>query len=306
MFELLESTLRLSTPLLFAAIGGFFAERSGVATICLEGVMLTSAWSAAVVTYFTGNPWLGTLVGIFTGALTMCLHGLLAIYSRADQIVSGVAVNLFAAGVTPYLNKLFFTSPTNTPAIPIENRFHAINIPLVSDIPIVGKLFFAQLPLVYLALLLPFIAHYIAYKTRWGLRLLASGDGPEALQSLGGNVKRTRLISLFVGGMICSLGGTFLSISHASQFTRDMTAGRGFIALAALIFGKWRPIPTLLACLFFGFADSLQIRLQSTDLLSGRFPVQFIQMSPYLITLLVLVGFMGKSRPPLSIGKEFK
>lgn len=306
MFELLESTLRLSAPLLFAAIGGFFAERSGVATICLEGVMITSAWSAAVVTYFTGNPWLGTLAGIVTGALTMCLHGLLAIYSRADQIVSGVAVNLFAAGTTPYLNKLFFTSPTNTPAIPIENRFHAIHLPLLSEIPIIGKLLFSQLPLVYLALLLPFIAHYIAYQTRWGLRLIASGDGPEALQSLGGNVKRTRLICLFVGGMICSLGGTFLSISHASQFTRDMTAGRGFIALAALIFGKWRPIPTLFACLFFGFADSLQIRLQSTDLLSGNFPVQFIQMSPYLITLLVLVGFMGKSRPPLSIGKEFK
>ncbi len=306
MFELLESTLRLSTPLLFAAIGGFFAERSGIATICLEGVMITSAWTAAVVTYYTGNPWLGTLAAIVTGALTMSLHGLLSIYARADQIVSGVAVNIFAAGVTPYLNKLFFSSPTNSPAIAIESRFHALTIPVLSELPIVGKLFFSQLPLVYVALLLPFLAHFIAYKTKWGLRLIACGDGPEALQSLGGNVKRTRFLYLIVAGMICSFGGTFLSISHASQFTRDMTAGRGFIALAALIFGKWRPIPTLFACLFFGFADSMQIRLQSTDWLTGSFPVQFIQMTPYLITLLVLVGFMGKSRPPLSIGKEFK
>lgn len=305
MFELLESTLRLSTPLLFAAIGGFYAERSGVATICLEGVMITSAWTAAVVTYYTGNPWIGTLAAVFTGALTMSLHALLSIFARADQIVSGVAVNLFAAGLTPYLNKLFFSSPTNSPAIPIESRFHELSIPLLSDLPIVGKLFFSQLPLVYLALSLPFFTHFFANKTKWGLRLIACGDGPEALESLGGNVKRTRFFFLFLAGMLCSFGGTFLSISHASQFTRDMTAGRGFIALAALIFGKWRPLPTLFACLFFGFADSLQIRLQSTDWLAGTFPVQFIQMSPYLITLIVLVGFMGKSRPPLSIGKEF-
>ncbi len=306
MFELLESCLRLSTPLLFAAIGGFFCERSGVATICLEGVMLTSAWSAAVVTYYTQNPWLGTLAGLLTGGFTMSLHALLVIFARADQIVSGVAVNLLAAGVTPFLNKIFFSSPTNSPAIAIEHRFHAISIPILSEIPLVGRIFFSQLPLVYLALILPFAAHFIAYKTKWGLRLLAAGDAPEALQSLGGDVKRTRFIFLFIGGLLCSLGGTFLSISHSSQFTRDMTAGRGFIALAALIFGKWRPLPTLFACLFFGFADSLQIRLQSAEWLTGNFPVQFIQATPYLITLLVLVGFMGKSRPPLSIGKEFK
>jgi len=297
MFELLESTLRLSTPLLFAAIGGFFAERSGIATICLEGVMITSAWTAAVVTYYTGNPWLGTLAAFFAGAITMSLHGILSIFMRADQIVSGVAVNIFAAGLTPYLNKLFFSSPSNTPAIPMENRFHVITLPVP---------FLSQLPLVYLALILPFIAHFVAYKTKIGLRLIASGDGPEALQSLGGNVKRTRFYFLLLAGALSSFGGSFLSTSHASQFTRDMTAGRGFIALAALIFGKWRPIPTLFACLFFGLADSLQIRLQSVDWLSGHFPVQFIQMTPYLITLIVLVGFMGKSRPPLSIGKEFR
>lgn len=285
MFELFESSLRLSTPLLFAALGGFLCERSGIATICLEGVMLTSAWTAAVVNYYSHDPYLAAVAALFVGAFTMTLHAALVIHGKADQIVSGVAVNLFAAGITPVLNKTFFGSPTNSASIPLNERM-------------------PEMFLVVLALGVPFLTHFFAYRTGLGLRLVASGDGPEALRTQGVSPERVRYAALFFGGMVVSLGGTYLSIAHASQFTRDMTAGRGFIALAALIFGKWRPLPTLFACLFFGFTDALQIRLQSVSVFGTTFPVQFVQAFPYAVTLIVLIGFMGKARPPLSIGRR--
>ncbi len=283
MIELIMSSLRLSTPLLFAAMGGILCERSGIATICLEGVMITSAWTAAVVTSATGSPWMGLLAAMAAGAVTMWLHAFLSITAKADQIVSGVAVNLIASGVTPFLNKAIFGSPTNTPSIPMDNRFH-------------------PLPLAACAICLPFVLHYIIKNTRPGLRLSAAGDGPTALRAAGVSTVKVRYVALFWGGVVTSFGGTFLSIAHASQFTRDMTAGRGFIALTALIFGKWKPLPTLFACLFFGFTDALQIRLQSTTLAGIELPVQFIQALPYLVTLLILVGFVGRARPPLAIG----
>lgn len=305
MIELLESTLRLSTPLLFAALGGFLCERSGIATICLEGVMITSAWTAAVVNYYTHSPMIALGAAMLVGGLTMSLHAFLVVTARADQIVSGVAVNILAAGITPVLTKAFFGSPTNTAAILVEDRFQAITVPFLSDLPGVGFLFH-QMPLVYLALLLPFGIHFLVYRTGLGLRLLASGDGPDALRTAGVSPEKVRYVSLFVGGIVTSLGGAYLSISHASQFTRDMTSGRGFIALAALIFGKWKPLPTLLACLFFGFADASQIRLQSVEIAGTTFPVQFIQAFPYFVTLIVLIGFMGSAKPPLSIGKKIR
>lgn len=305
MIELLESTLRLSTPLLFAAIGGFLCERSGVATICLEGVMITSAWTAAVVNYYTHSPTLALFAALWVGAFTMSLHAFLVVFARADQIVSGVAVNILAAGITPVLNKALFSSPTNTPAILVEDRFRALWIPFLSQLPGIGFLFH-QMPLVYLALALPFLIHFVVYRTGLGIRLLASGDGPEALRTAGVSPEKVRLTALFFGGMVASLGGTYLSISHASQFTRDMTSGRGFIALAALIFGKWKPLPTLFACLFFGLADALQIRLQSVEVFGTIFPVQFIQAFPYFVTLIVLVGFIGGAKPPLWIGKALR
>lgn len=303
MVEILESTLRLSTPLLFAAIGGFLCERSGIATICLEGTMITSAWTAAVVNYYTHSPTLGLLAALLVGGLTMSVHAFLVVIARADQIVSGVAVNILAGGITPVLTKAIFSSPTNTAAILVEDRFKPLHIPFLSELPGIGFLFH-QMPLVYLALLLPALVHFIAYRTGLGLRLLASGDGPEALRTAGVSPEKVRFVALFFGGMVTSLGGAYLSISHASQFTRDMTSGRGFIALAALIFGKWKPIPTMFACLFFGLADSLQIRLQSVEFFGTTFPVQFIQAFPYLVTLVVLVGFIGSAKPPLSIGKQ--
>lgn len=303
--ELIASMLRLSTPLLFAAAGGLLCERAGIATICLEGAMLVGAWTAAVVNADTQSPWLALVCGLGAGALTMSIHSFLTLYARADHIVSGVAVNLFAAGLTPLLSKVLFGSTTSTPAIPIEHRFQAWPIPILSSLPGWGSLF-CQVPLVYVALLTLFVIHWLIRKTSWGLWLHSAGDGPEALETAGISPRRVRVVALALGGALAGLGGVYLSIAHASQFTRDMTAGRGFIALTALIFGKWKPIPTFLACLFFGLADALQIQLQSTPFFGRDFPVQFIQALPYLITLLVLVLFVGRAKPPAAIGKALE
>jgi simple sugar transport system permease protein len=270
--------------LIFAAMGGFFCERSGVATICLEGVLLTSAWAAATVTYFSHNSYLGVLAAVLVGTFTMSLHSFLTVKAKADQIISGVAVNLFAAGITPILTKLLFSSPTNTAAIPMAER---LNSPV----------------LIYLAFGIPFLIHFITYRTGWGLRLLACGDGPQALKTSGVSPQTFRYGALALGGAIVSFGGAYLSIAHASQFTRDMTAGRGFMALTALIFGKWRPLPAFLTCLFFGLTEALQIQLQSSPIFENTFPIQALQIFPYLVTLLVLVGFIGSARPPLAINQ---
>jgi ABC-type uncharacterized transport system permease subunit len=302
MIELFASSLRLATPLLFAAMGGILCERAGIATICLEGVMIVGAWAAATVTYYTSDPLLGLTAGLAAGVLTMGLHALLSVTARADAIVSGVAVNMLAAGATPLLSKVLFQSPTNTPNLAMSERFGSVSIPFLSDLPAVGALFM-QPWLIYLALLLPFLLHYFLYQTGNGLHVLASGDNPEALRTAGISPKIVRWKALLVGGALTSLGGVYLATAHASQFTRDMTAGRGFIALTAVIFGKWKPLPTLLACLFFGFFDALQIRLQSEQIAGWDIPVNLVQSIPYLVALVVLAGFIGRAHPPLSIGK---
>lgn len=304
MDELIASSLRMATPLLFAAMGGVLAERAGIATICLEGALILAAWVAAVLNFHTSNPWIGAIGALAAGAFALGLHSLLVQSGKTGAIVSGVAVNFFCAGLPPVLNKAIYGSPTNTPSIPMDVRFSNWTIPYLSDIPFLGRALFDHKPLVYLALLLPFGIHYFLHKTGPGLRLWAAGDGAEALRAAGRSVVRVRWWALLLGGAVCSLGGTFLSISHASQFTRDMTAGRGFIALAAVIFGKWKPLPAAAACLLFGLVDSLQIRLQSSELLGGNFPVQFVQVFPYVVTLVVLLGWVGGAKPPKAIVEE--
>ncbi len=301
MTALLASALRLSTPLLFAALGGLLCERTGVATICLEGVMLMAAWTSATINFYTGSPWLGLLAGCVAGALAMMGHAFLSITARANRIVSGVAVNIFCAGITPLMTKVLFGGTTNTPSIPMDQRFQHWAIPGLKDIPFIGPLLFDQFPLVYLAFLLPLFLHFWIYRTRSGLRMNAAGDAPEALATAGVSPNRIRYQAMLAGGVLASLGGIYLSTSHGSQFTRDMTAGRGFIALTALIFGKWKPLPTLGACLIFGFADALQIQLQGVSLFGQTFPVQLIQAMPYLITLVVLVTFVGRAKAPLDL-----
>lgn len=298
MIEIIESTLRLATPLILASMGGILCERSGIATICLEGALLTGAWVAAVTTYYTGSPWFSLLPCVVAGGAVLGIHALLTIFGRTDAIISGLVVNLGVSGATPLFCKWLFATPTNSPSLPITSRFSSWNLPLLADIPGIGFLFH-QMPLTYFAFATAIVIHFMLKSTRWGLRLTAAGEDPMTLLSCGVKPSGVRFPALCLGGALCSLGGAFLSVSHASQFTRDMASGRGYIALAAIIFGNWRPLPTLVACVLFGFADAIQIRLQSTEIL----PIQFIQALPYLVTLVVLVGFVGKSRPPAAIGK---
>ena len=284
--ELAAATLRVSTPLIFAALGGMFSERSGVINIALEGMMLMGAFGAAVGTLATHSPWLGSACGIAAGVLLAALYGVFVIRLRADQIVAGIAINMLALGLTPFLCKIRFDVTGQTPAIPMNERFR------------VAPLFLAWA-------LVAFCWFWTKY-TRGGLWNGFAGEHPEALDAAGIRVNRVRWMSVLISGALAGMGGAMLSIYLSSSFSRDMTAGRGFMALAALIFGKWRPVPTALACLLFGFADAVQIRLQGVPVWHGQpVPVQFIQILPYVVTILVLAGFVGRSRPPKVLGTSF-
>ncbi len=298
MIDIIQSAVRLTTPLIFAAMGGILCERAGVATICLEGALLIGAWAAAISAHYTHSTGISLIPAIASGVSVLLLHAWLTSRAKADAIISGLVINLLVAGITPLVCKQLFDTPTNSPGLPLDSRFHEWAIPGLSRIPVIGPLF-EQMPLTYLAILLIFLLHALLFRTAWGLRLTAAGEDPETLLSAGVRPSYVRYYALAAGGALCALGGAFLSISHASQFTRDMSAGRGYIALTALIFGNWRPLPTAAACLLFGFADALQIRLQGTEYI----PIQFVQAMPYLITLIVLVGFVRRSRPPAALGK---
>jgi len=278
---LLFSTLRLATPLLLAAIGGLYSERSGIINIALEGMMLAGAFTVAVVTHFSGSPWIGLLAAIGAGLAVALVHAVVCIQGRADQVVSGTAINILFLGLPALLSGAIFQSTGATPQIPRDQ--------LLPIAPIV--LAFALVP----------ITQYVLYRTRFGLRLRAVGESPEAADTAGISVVRVRYAAVLISGALAAIGGAYLSIGQSSLFTRNMTAGRGFIALAALIFGKWRPVPTMLACLLFGFAEAVSIQMQGV----AAIPVEFIQMIPYVLTLVVLAGFIGLSKPPRALGQPY-
>lgn len=286
LLPIIESTLRVSTPLLLAALGGFLSERSGVINIALEGLMLVGAFAAATAADMTHSPWLGALAGMGAGLALAALYAATVIPLRANQIVAGTAINMLAAGVTPFLCKLIYGSTTGTPGLPVELRFH------------VAPIYWAFAAVALVALW--------ERKTPSGLWVRFAGENPEALDAAGVRVNRVRWCAVLASGLLAGLGGACLSTFLASSFSRNMTAGRGFMALAALIFGKWRPIPAAVACLLFGLADALQIRLQGVVLWgTDPVPVQFIQILPYVVTILVLAGFVGKSRPPKTLGTVY-
>lgn len=299
-FTLIASTLRLATPLIFAAIGGLYSERAGVINIALEGIMLAGAFTAAVVTFYAGNPWVGILAAIAAGVLIGLLHGAATITFRADQVVSGTAINILFLGVPALLSGALFDTTGSTPQLPREqvlpdwNIFNAERFPTLASI-------FNQKPLVYGAFVLVAISVYVIYRTRFGLRLRAVGENPEAADTAGVSVARLRYAGVMISGALAAIGGAYLSIGQNSLFTRNMTAGRGFIALAALIFGKWDPIGAFLACLFFGFAEAIAIRMQGTV----NIPNQFIQMIPYVLTIVVLAGFIRRTLPPKALGVAY-
>ncbi len=286
--SLIFSSIRLSTPLILAALGGMFSERSGVINIALEGMMLAGAFTAAAVTYASGSPWIGLLAAIGAGVLVALIHAVASIRYRADQVVVGTAINILMIGLPGFLSGAFFLSSGSTPQLPIEN--------LIPRAPVLMA--FAFVPLSW----------YVLYKTPFGLRLRAVGENPEAADAAGVNVATLRYSGVLLSGALAAIGGAYLSIGQSSLFTRNMTSGRGFIALAALIFGKWRPVQTMLACLFFGLTEAITIQMQGVvKLPSGEdIPVQFIQMVPYVLTIVVLAGFIGHSRPPRALGRAYE
>ncbi len=285
---LILSTIRLSAPLILAALGGLFSERSGVINIALEGMMLAGAFTAAAVTHAVGNPYVGLLAGMGAGMLVAAIHAIACIAYRADQVVTGTAINILMIGMPPFLSGAFFLSSGATPQIPKGN--------LIPSIPIV------------IAFLLVPLTWYVLYKTPFGLRLRSVGENPEAADAAGVRVTRMRYAGVLLSGVLAGIGGAYLSIGQSSLFTRNMTSGRGFIALAALIFGKWRPVQTMLACLLFGFTEAVTIQMQGVvKLPSGEdIPIQFIQMVPYVLTIIVLAGFIGSSRPPKALGIPYE
>jgi simple sugar transport system permease protein len=290
---LLLSAIRLATPLLLAALGGLFSERSGVINIALEGLLLAGAFTAAAVTWWAQSPVVGLLAGVLAGAAVAGIHAVACIRYRADQVVTGTAINILMLGVPALLSGAFFLSTGSTPQVPKEQL-----IPWT--------------PIVIAALLVP-LSYYVLYYTPFGLRLRAVGENPEAADAAGVSVNRLRYAAVLISGALAGIGGAYLSIGQSSLFTRNMSAGRGFIALAALIFGKWRPVQTMLACLLFGFTEALAIQLQgkhfnfpSLGLLDWEIPTQFVQILPYVLTIVVLAGFIGTSRAPRALGIPYQ
>jgi len=296
-FALIFSALRLSTPLIFAALGGLFSERSGVINIALEGLMLMGAFTAAVATYELHNPFLGLACGLIAGGFLAAVYAIACIRFEADQVVAGMAINFLMIGLPALISGSVYDSSGSTPQID-----KAMQLPTWFD----NRINVATI----LVLLLVPVVWYVLYRTPFGLRLRAVGENPAAADAAGVNVNKLRYTAVIISGLLAAAGGAYLSIGQSSLFTRNMTAGRGFIALAALILAKWRPVPVLLACLFFGFTEALTNAIQGAPwakMPSGEdIPIQFIQMIPYVLTIIVLAGFIGLSRAPKALGIPYR
>lgn len=288
------SSLRLATPLIFAALGGMFSERAGVINIALEGLMLAGAFTAAVVTYETSNPYIGLLAGMASGAIVAAAFAVAVIKFEADQVVAGFAVSLLMLGLPAVISSRIYDSAGSTQQIAKEfllpEFFNRVSIATI------------------FALLLVPVCWYVLYKTPFGLRIRAIGENPAAADAAGVNVIKLRYSAVIISGILAAAGGAYLSIGQSSLFTRGMTAGRGYIALAALILAKWKPVPVLFACLFFGFTEAVSIQIQGVFTMpSGEpIPVQFIQVIPYVLTIIVLAGFIGLSRAPKALGTPYR
>jgi general nucleoside transport system permease protein len=310
---LTASTFRLATPLVLCAMAGLFAERSGIVDIGLEGKMLGAAFAAAAAAALTGSAWMGLVTAMGVSLALAMLHGFACITHRGDHVVSGVAINIFVAGLGPVLADAWFRQAGRVPVAGEGMRFRSIDLPFVEllrDIPVFGPLYANVISghnlLVYLAALSVPLTAWVVYKTRFGLRLRAVGENPSAVDTAGISVNGMRFRALMITGLLCGIAGAYLSIAQGAGFTRDMSAGKGFLALAALIFGKWRPVPVLFACLLFAFADAIQARLQGVELpLIGEVPTQAIQALPYLLTILLLAGFVGRAVAPKAIGQPY-
>jgi simple sugar transport system permease protein len=288
---LFAAALRMATPIVYAALGGIFSERVGIINIGLEGTMLISAFAGVTTSFYTGNPWLGVVVAVLAGGLVGLLHALLTVKFVGNQIVSGTGINIFALGFTAYMSQIIWGSRGASEGV---RGLGTWTIPIISDLPVVGPIIGSHSPLVYLMLVVTVLCYVVLFRTPLGLRIRAVGEHPTAAETAGINVVRVKFLCVILSGMLAGLGGAFLSLGHLNLFTRGMTGGRGFIAMAAMIFGKWMPFGAFGASLLFGLADALQMRLQSLGLL----PPQIILTIPYLLTVAVLAGVVGKAKAP--------
>lgn len=292
--QLWASTLAMAVPLALPAIGGTFSERTGVVNIAMEGIMLMGAFFSVAFAFWTGSAWIGLLCGLIMGAVLSAVFAWAAIRLSADQVVLGMAINIFAAGLTAFLLDTIFGfggTPPETPSLP------TVTIPGLSDIPFLGAFFTGQSILVYVMLVLVALSHWFLFHTRIGLRMRSVGENPLAADTAGLNVWRLRYAGVIIGGVLSALGGAYLSIGILNSFDVNMTNGRGYIALAAMIFGKWTPIGSFGASLLFGFATALGIALQGHGISSN-----LLDMLPYLLTVLALAGLVGRSRAPAADG----
>ncbi len=310
---ILDSTIRLSIPLLCAALAGLWSERSGVVDIGLEGKMLIAAFASAVIAYHGGSAWAGLGAGMLAAIALSLVHGFAAITWRGNQIVSGVAINMLAVGLTAILGNAWYGQGGRTPNLEGAARFPELDLPLVGtlkNIPILGPIYDIAISghaaPVYLAVLALVLTALTLKHTRFGLRLRAVGENPAAVDTAGVSVAGLRYAAVIICGALCGLGGTYLAVSQSAGFLPQMTAGKGFIALAAVIFANWRPWPALFACLLFGLLDAVAIRLQGVVLPGiGQVPVQAIQALPYVMTVVLLAGFIGKATPPKASGLPY-
>lgn len=290
-----------ATPIALAALCGVISERSAVINIGIEGIMLISAQVAVVTATVTQNLYMGLIMAILAGALVAALHAFLVIRFKVDQIVSGVAINIVGAGTTSFISSRFLERATDT--LNNSGTFPIITIPLLSKIPVLGPILFENNLIVYLMVILVIGLHIMLFKTPWGLRTRAVGEHPKAADTLGVNVYLVRYINVIIGGMIAGLGGAYFTIGSVGRFDEIMTAGKGFIGLAAMIFGKWNPIGAFASSLIFGFADSLQVKLQ---ILRVPIPSEFLLMAPYIVTMIILTGVVGRAIPPAADGQPYE
>lgn len=299
LINLFASTIRMAAPILLTALGEIFTEKSGILNIGLEAQMLAGALAGFIGAYYTGSNWLGLLIGTLGGVLMSLLFALLTISLRADQIVVGITLNIFALGITTFIYRVLFGVAMIPPSV---QPMTEINIPVLSELPVVGPIFFHQKIFVYLAFLLVPLAHFVLFRTSIGLNIRAVGEYPLAAETMGINVLRTRYACVILSGIGAGLGGAFLAIGQLARFTDNMAAGRGFIALAIVIFGQWKPYWAAAAALIFGFADAIQLSLQAVGL---QVPEQFLRMTPYVVTILAMMVVARRALAPAALASPY-
>ncbi len=303
---MIQATLTAATPLTLGAMSGIFCERSGIINIAIEGMMLAGALTAVAFASIFHSLWIGLLAASLTGGLMAILHAVLSIRYKVDQIISGTVINILASGATRFLNiRLLEPAGLSTPG-----HFAQISIPVLSKIPIIGPILFTNDPTVFIMLILLLVVNYVLFATPWGLRMRACGEHPRAADTVGVHVNRMRYVSVIIGGLIAGIGGAYFSLGQVGTFEDNMTGGQGFVALAAMIFGGWNPIGAFLAALLFGFADALQVKMQILQpvlpFLNVPIPPEFLQTVPYVLTIVVLAGVVGRAIPPAAEGKPYE